>query len=258
MGDRAILTFNAAVPNTSHRSSAAQVMDDLKTHWIVADTSPDLQLQCAAVTRECLVGGWGDVPILLGEVCVLCARNRPVNVFRVTRGPTLRVLRRRPPPPLKGASGQQLVGGWSPPPNRVPPPPPPGVFGVNNGVRHAGLSFEAGQLRHVRSHWSTAGAWVEPVASETQALLWSDADLAPGLPFSTHESAPTFSGAPTRVLPKWSWGFGTWRVWAGVWLAPVAVPLWKRVGSGGYGLPLRVPLMPLSLAVCFVPPSHEV
>ena len=73
IGDTAVCTFNAAVPNTSHRSSVAGPLDGLPAAWEAARAGAGMQLHAAAVARECLVGQWGAHDVLLGDAVGLCA-----------------------------------------------------------------------------------------------------------------------------------------------------------------------------------------
>ena len=73
LGDRAIVTFNCAVPNTSHRSSAAQLLGRLTADWKSAVRTPGLRLYAAAATRRGYYGLWGTQAVLVGDAVDVCS-----------------------------------------------------------------------------------------------------------------------------------------------------------------------------------------
>ena len=73
VGDRAIVTFNAAVPNTSYRRSAGEFVAHLHADWGGALACQDLRLCSAAVARELYHAVWGRHRVLLGPAVDACS-----------------------------------------------------------------------------------------------------------------------------------------------------------------------------------------
>ena len=71
VGDRAVLTFNATVPNTSHRPSAAHAMLQLQKGCRLLEFQ-SMRLHVAAVTGECHYGQWDKQPIVIGQAVDVC------------------------------------------------------------------------------------------------------------------------------------------------------------------------------------------
>ena len=75
IGDRAVVTFNAEIPNTFHRSSTAEFATQLTTDWPKSKAAPAMRLRIAAVTRQCQVGHASNLQqsLLLGEAVDVCS-----------------------------------------------------------------------------------------------------------------------------------------------------------------------------------------
>ena len=73
VGDRAVVTFNAVVTNTTHRPSATNFVLQLLTDWRAVPASSGVRLRAAAVTRQGQCAVWGRLNVLVGDAVDTCS-----------------------------------------------------------------------------------------------------------------------------------------------------------------------------------------
>eukprot|EP00667_Euglena_gracilis_P001834 EG_transcript_1832 len=67
LGDRAVVTLNAAVTNNSHRSSAGALMSHVTAMWAASPAHASMKLLAAAVSQELTCGTFGTHHVVAGE-----------------------------------------------------------------------------------------------------------------------------------------------------------------------------------------------
>ena len=73
VGDRAVVTFNAVVSNTSHRPSAGNFILQLHKDWQRTPAAQSVRLRIAAVMRQTHCAVWGKMNVMVGEAVDTCS-----------------------------------------------------------------------------------------------------------------------------------------------------------------------------------------